>query len=314
VILLALFIISMATGGFGGSKKGTTGKTLSQAEVQAKTETYLKTLVQGQTVSIDSITDAGDLYALKLTVAGKQYDSYVRKDGSILFPSGVDMTQAIPAAAAQTQAPTVVPKTDKPAVELFVMAYCPYGTQAEKGILPAVRALGDKIDFKVRFVYYSMHGQKEVTENLVQYCIQKDQPAVYEKYLACFLNASDSPGCVKSTGVDQTKLSACTAAADTQFNVTKNFNDQSTWLSGQYPKFDIDAALNTKYGVGGSPTLVINGVQSNAGRDSASFLSGICGAFNNAPAECQTALSAVSPGPGFGYDTTSAATAAGCGV
>jgi hypothetical protein len=310
VALLAGLIVALAVGG----KSPGTGKELTPAEAQAKTEAYLKTLVQGQSVSIDSVTDVGDLYQIKLTVAGKQYDSYVRKDGSILFPQGVDMTQPVAASDTQATQPTVVPQTGKPAVELFVMAYCPYGTQAEKGILPAVKALGNKIDFKVRFVYYAMHGQKEVQENLRQYCIQKDQPTVFEKYLACFLNASDSPGCLASTGVDTAKLDACTAVADTQFKVTANFNDQSSWLSGQYPKFDIDAALNTQYGVQGSPTLVINGVQSNAGRDPASFLAGICAAFNNAPAECQTQLSSTSPGPGFGYDSTSAATAAGCGV
>jgi len=201
------------------------------------------------------------------------------------------------------------------------MAYCPYGTQAEKGILPAVRALGNKIDFKVRFVYYAMHGEKEVRENLNQYCIQKGEPDKYLKYLACFLNDSTGQGsdatvtaCIKSSGVDTTKLEACKTAADTQFNVMKNYNDQTTWLNGRFPKFDIDAALNTKYGVGGSPTLIINGVQSDAGRDSASYLAGICAAFNTAPTECTTTLSSTQPGPGFGYDSVGAANAAGCGV
>jgi len=323
VVLLALFIVSIVTGGF-GSGTGSSVKALSQAEIKTRTQAYLATLVQGQTVSIDSITDRGDLYALGLTVAGKQYQSYVTKDGAILFPSGIDMTAQVPAASnAAAQTPTAVPKTDKPKVELFVMSYCPFGTQAEKGILPAVRALGDKIDFSVKFVYYSMHGQKEVNENLNQYCIETEQPDKYLKYLACFLNDSAGQGsqsaidaCVQSTGVDTAKLDACKIADDKAFNVTANYNDQASWLNGQFPKVDLNLADNLKYNVGGSPTLVINGVTYNdkGQRSPANFQSYICAAFNNAPAECQTTLSNTQPGPGFGYDSVGAANAAGCGA
>jgi hypothetical protein len=314
IVLLVGLIISLAV-----RPSNTNGGAVSSDDAKAKTEAYLKSIANGQ-ASVDSITDIGDLYSVKITVAGQQYDSYVTKDGKLLFPQGIDITKDATAGTANTQAPTVVPKTDKPAVELFVMSYCPYGTQAEKGILPAVRALGDKIDFKIRFVYYAMHGEKEVKENLNQYCIQSEQPDKYVKYLACFLNSSDGgsdasvSACLTLANVDKTKLEACKTASDTKFNIMKNFNDKASWLNGNFPKFDIDAALNTKYGVGGSPTLVINGVESNAGRDSASYLKGICAAFNNEPAECQTQLSATSPGPGFGYDSTGAATAAGCGV
>ena len=327
VVLAILFIASLATKGFSGTgtaTAATTGKTLSAAEIQTKAEAYLNQLFagQGQNATVDSVKDVGDLYSLNINVGGRTYNSFARKDGSFLFPSGIDLTQAPAAAPAATaQAPTVVPKSDKPQVELFVMAYCPYGTQAEKGILPAIRTLGDKVDFKVRFVYYSMHGQKEVNQNLMQYCIQTEQPDKYLNYLACFLNDSAGQGsdsainaCLASTQVDQTKLNACIAKDDAAFNVTANWNNKASWLSGNYPLFSTDAALNVKYGVQGSPTLVINGVQSNAGRDSASFLAGICNSFNNQPAECNTQLSSTTPGTGFGYDSTAAATAAGCGV
>jgi len=320
IVLLIGLIVSLAVGGGKSSTYG--GATASISSVKATTETYLKSIANGQ-ASVDNVTDIGGLYYMKLTVSGKQYDSYVSKDGKLLFPQGIDLsTPVAPSqAAAAATTPTVVPKTDKPTVELFVMAYCPYGTQAEKGILPAVKTLGDKIDFKVRFVYYAMHGEKEVKEDLNQYCIESEQPDKYLKYLACFLNDSvgqgsdaDVAACIVSTGIDTTKLNACKTATDTKFNIMKDFNDKSSWLNGNFPKIELDATLNTKYNVGGSPTLIINGVESNAGRDSASFLSGICAAFNNAPSECQTQLSSTQPGPGFGYDSVGAANAAGCGV
>ena len=72
--------------------------------------------------------------------------------------------------------------------------------------------------------------------------------------------------------------------------------------------------LNDKYGIGGSPTLVINGAQANSGRDSVSYLRTICAAFNDAPEACNTELSSAQPSPGFGYETTSGSTTtAQCG-
>lgn len=320
MVLLIALIISVFTGGFSGT--GGNGREVSEEELKTKTIAYLGQILPGQTVSVDSITDEGNVYAMKLTVAGRPYNSYATKDGKLLFPSAIDMTEeAKTPSEAQPPAQTNVPKTDKPQVELFVMSHCPYGTQAEKGMLPAVRTLGDKIDFKVRFVYYAMHPSVgEVEEQLRQYCIQKEQPDVYLKYLACFLNATDggsaahSENCRKLTGVNEAKMDSCYEAADEEFSVTKNLKDQSSWLSGRFPLFNTDKELNTKYGVGGSPTLVINGVTVNSGRDSASYLAAICNAFTNKPEECNTQLSTVSPGPGFGYDSTAAATAAGCGV
>ncbi len=55
------------------------------------------------------------------------------------------------------------------------MAYCPYGTQEEKGILPVVNTLNNKIDFKVKFCDYAMHGKQEIDEQLNQYCIETEQ-------------------------------------------------------------------------------------------------------------------------------------------
>ena len=328
VILAVLFISAIATKGFSGNKTTGLPGQLSAQEVQTKTTAYLNNMLkaQGQTATVDSVQDAGDLYSLKITIGTQSYSSYARKDGSLLFPQGIDMSQN-PVAASGSQgaqpAPTNVPKTDKPKVELFVMAYCPYGTQSEKGILPAVRALGDKVDFTIKFVDYSMHESfvPEVEENLRQYCIEKNQPAVYQKYLACFLNASDPQGrnanttqCQQKTGVDVVAMNKCYSDTDTQYSITKTMADKSTWLSGQFPQFNIQKDLNTQYGVQGSPTLVINGVQASSGRDSQSYLTAICNAFNNKPSECSTQLSSTTPGPGFGYDSVGQAQAAGCGI
>ena len=321
LVLAIALVISIFTGGFSGTGPASSGG-VSEETLKTKTVEYLGQILPGQDVSVDSIVDEGNIYSLKLTVAGRPYDSYATKDGKLLFPSAIDMTaDAGTPAEAQPPADTNIPKTDKPMVELFVMSHCPYGTQAEKGMLPAVRALGDSVDFKIRFVYYAMHGEKEVKEQLTQYCIQSEMPDKYLSYLACFLNDSAGQGsvaasnkCMTDLDIDTKDLDTCIAETDEEFDVTKSFNDESTWLSGRFPLFNTDKEANTKYSVGGSPTLIINGVNSNAGRDSASYLAAICNAMTTPAPECSTQLSAVSPGPGFGYDSTAAATAAGCGV
>jgi hypothetical protein len=77
--------------------------------------------------------------------------------------------------------------------------------------------------------------------------------------------------------------------------------------------FYAQKADNDKYGVQGSPTLVINGAQISSGRDSAGLLKTICSAFNTAPSECQKQLSSASPSAGFGEGTdTSGDAAASC--
>jgi hypothetical protein len=163
-----------------------------------------------------------------------------------------------------------------------------------------------------------MHDKKELDENLRQYCIQKNQPAKLSAYLTCFLKKGEGTeaSCMTSSGVASATVATCMKQADTQFNVTKNFEDKSTY-QGTFPPFDVDKADNEKYGVKGSPTLVINGVEaSSAGRDSKSLLKTICSGFKTEPKECATELSAAAPAPGFGEGTvqgTAAGSDAACG-
>lgn len=202
---------------------------------------------------------------------------------------------------------------DGKCVELFVMSYCPYGTQAEKGIIPAVELLGDSVDFHVRFVYYAMHGQAELNEQLAQYCIQYEQRDKYLDYLTCFLDAGNSASCLTSAGINTNQLSTCVSRADTAFNVTNMYADQATWLSGRYPTFNPHLSLNDEYGIGGSPQLVVNGeVVQPASRSPQAYLDAICNALPSQPSACSEQLSNTAYSAGFGY-TDGASTSASCG-
>ena len=210
-----------------------------------------------------------------------------------------------------------ITKTDKPNVELFVMSYCPYGTQIEKGIIPVVNALKDSIDFEIKFVNYAMHpSQGEVEENLRQYCIQRDYKEKYLNYLSKFLETGSYEEAFSSIGLNEEDISDCEEETDKEFDITKNLEDKSSWSGGRFPQFMIHDVDNRKYGIQGSPTLVINGEKVQSGRDAESLLNIICEAFTNEPSECNIDMASFgTPAPGFGFETQGgSATAAGCAV
>lgn len=217
-------------------------------------------------------------------------------------------------APAQNAPVANAPKSDRPAVELFVMSYCPYGLQMEKAYLPAMELLKNKADISVKFVSYAMHDLKELEENTRQYCIQSEQSDKFIPYLKCFTGKDDYKACLATAGVNEGKMNACVGATNQKYGIITKYNDQSTWLNGRFPVYPIHQDLNTQYGVQGSPTLVINGAQSEAGRTPEAVKQAICAAFNSPPSECQKTLDTAAPAPGFGATTGGNANAqAGCG-
>jgi len=205
----------------------------------------------------------------------------------------------------------MMPKKEKPEVELFVMSHCPFGTQIEKGMLTVARLLGDKINFNMRFCSYAMHMKKELDEQTLQHCIQKEYNDKYFDYLACFLKEGKTDDCLKEVELSG-KLDSCIEQTDKEFKITEKFNDQSTWSGGRYPLFDVHKESNDKYGVRGSPTLVINGVTAEkVRRDPASLLNAICIGFKDKPAECNEELSSENPSPGFGFSEGSSTSTGG---
>ncbi len=212
--------------------------------------------------------------------------------------------------------PKVENKMDKPKVELFVMSYCPYGLQAEKALLPVVDLLKDKADFEIKFVNYAMHPDNgEVEENTRQHCLQKEQKDQYWEYLKCFVKDGDSEECLKEANIDAEALEKCMNEVNEEYQIDEIMNNKDEWLNGRFPKYPINDEENQKYGVQGSPTLVINGevVKGNLQRSPEAFKEVICSAFEEAPTECDENLSSESMPPMFGYSGSAPATAGTCG-
>lgn len=304
--------------------------TIEPAAAKTKMETFIKDgLGVPDTVEFtvgDPAKESG-VYKATVTIQKKDYPMYLSLDGTEFFPNAIteDVVAKAKDAATASATPALaqeVPKSAKPEVRLFVMSYCPYGTQIEKGILPVLATLGNKIDFNLEFVSYSMHNnkatgdRKELDENLRQYCVRTLEPTKLTTYLGCFLKKGQGTeaDCLKTAGVDAAKNALCMSDSDTKFEVTKDFADESTY-QGSFPPFNADKADNDKYAVQGSPTLVINGVTADSQRDPASLLKTICNAFDKAPAECGKALATTAPAAGFGDGTAAsgASSGAACG-
>ncbi len=314
-VVLGVLVVIMLVGG-----TGFTGNVISQDDIGSKAVGFINSqILQGQgEVELSSVSEESGFYKVLVEYNGNSVPVYFTKDGYYLGSSLVSVdsvsTTFGSSSSSGTQT-TSVTKSDKPAVELFVMSHCPYGTQAEKGILPVAELLGDKIDFNIRFVYYAMHpSQGEVEEQLRQYCIQEEQENKFNGYLECFLEEGDSDGCLVSEGIDKSALNSCYSAADKEFDVLSNKDDTSGWLSGRYPLFNVDKSLNEQYEVRGSPTLVINGKQVSSGRSPAAMLDTICSSFTegNVPEECGNQnLPTDSYVPGFGWTLSTGATTEG---
>jgi len=270
-----------------------TGKVVSESYAKDKLMDFVKSRGINDAKILESNEKSG-LYEIVLSIQGQEIPLYMTKDGKyitqILIPT--DMKNIEPVNNPQT--PKEVPKSDKPKVELFVMTYCPYGTQAEKGLIPVIKTLGNKIDAKIRFVHYFMHGDKEEKETYNQVCIREEQSSKFLSYLECFLEDGNSERCITKVGIDKTKLENCLKTKSKDY-------------------YEKDKELSEKYGVQGSPTLILNGVEVNSARDSNSFLNTVCSSFNTKPSECSKQLSNQSPSPGFGYSVSTTSSQASCG-
>ncbi len=313
--VLVVLLIASVTWGLTSSAKA-----INPEEAKTKTENFINEtlMVEGQSATINSITKEDEFYKMAVDIGqGRVVNSYLSLDGKLFFPQALEVTSkddAVNDNSANTNSEPVIPenitKAETPKVELFTMSHCPFGTQMEKGILPVANLLEDKIDFEIKFVDYAMHGKEELDEQTNQYCIMQEEPDKFNEYLACFLEDGNTSACLKETNINTTSINSCIENTDNEYKITENFENKVNY-NGSYPEFPIHKEDNVKYGVGGSPTLVINEQEVSTGRDSATLLATICSAFEGeAPEECDANLSSTSPSSGFGYNNGSSNTGA----
>ena len=184
-----------------------------------------------------------------------------------------------------------------PTLEAFVVSYCPYGLQMEKGILPAYELLNGKANFKIRFID-PMHGQTETDEDNRQMCIREETKQFWP-YLQCFVDKGEGSesACMKEVGIDESKINDCMA------NRAEGYFETDSQIADQYG------------GVTGSPTTFIDGKEVQIyPRSPQDVLNAVCNAFTDKPSECSQKLDSSNPSAGFGLGTSSSSSAASCGA
>jgi hypothetical protein len=248
---------------------------------------------QGSLASLDHVTEVNGVYEVAIQYNSQPLSLYATRDCTLLFTNYYDMnTSASGNRQAAAQQPAV--KSDRPVANLYVMAFCPYGTQAETAMKPVVDLLGSKADINLHYIttvsgtsadsVSSLHGAGEVQEDLRQVCIQKYNP---EK-LWDYVNRFDTSCYPVSASADTQK--SCELNVSTAAGI--NMSAVESCASGPegVSLLKADETDSDKNSVSGSPTLIINGVTYSGDRSPEAFKEAICNSFTTAPAECATNL------------------------
>ena len=141
-------------------------------------------------------------------------------------------------------------------LDLFAMSECPYGVMAENNMEEVLNTFGDNIDFSIHFIasdngdgtFSSLHGQKEVDENIRQVCVMEHNNAEFFSYLMC-QNVNYNAGtdldttweaCASDNSIDTATIQACYTG-----------NEGAELLRA-------NIELTNELGIGSSPTFLIN--------------------------------------------------------
>lgn len=304
-ILLAIAVVALFFLKSGVSPTGYS--TLSPLQASEKAikwiESYFKaTGVDANITLLNASEIEGGLYQFTVKISSSMgentYTYFVSRDGKYFIPHAIS-TENLLKAEEENNLEKDIEKREKPEANLFIMSHCPFGVQFLKAYVQVMEVFKDKASLNINFVNYIMHGKKELDDNLVIYCIQKEQRDKLTKFIRCFVESGNSTKCISDVNIDKNKLNSCIAATDEKFNITKLYNNQSTWLNGRYPRFPIDDELVKKYNVRGSPTFVVNGREVRVTRSANAIKEVICSSFTNPPQECNFTMSTIVESPGF---------------
>ncbi|MFZ5559520.1 MAG: DsbA family protein [Patescibacteria group bacterium] len=292
-VIVIIIIVGVVFGWYYLSKKS---KSILKPQVAAEkainfiNQTYLK----GQaTAVLGQVSEERGVYKIQFKIEDQEYTAYATKDGKLLFPSGVEMPDNVTAPTTGSD----IPKKDSVLAQLFVMSFCPYGNQAEEIMKDVVGVLKDKAGIELHYVIYSnyqgggsnycldkenkycsMHGIQELRQDIREFCVQKYQKDKFWDFLKeinAKCNSTNADTCwesvAKGMGIDVSKVKDC------QKNEALTILEQ-------------ELQLNEKYGIQGSPQLVINDKEYKGSRSAEAYKTAICSGFNSPPSECSQTL------------------------
>jgi hypothetical protein len=308
-LILGVLVVVLLVMTFSGNLTGNVSKEKAADNLVA----YLNTVADSP-ITLASVENLGDMYLATVSYKGQSIPVYITKDGSSYTTTLIPiLTNSSSSSKTNTQQ-TTVPKSDKPGVELYVFAYCPYGLQMEKAFIPAVNILGNNTNFNIRYIG-DMHDPQgcsgtacfEKTETERQLCIEKNYPTKYLDYISAFA-ANTAIG---SCSGDATCLTPLINSIYSTLGINANTINSCMTSNGE-TLYNAEVSNAQSKGVTGSPTLIINGVQSQADRSPEGVKGAICNAFNNVPSACTQTLSTNQTSAGFGGGSSSTASGVQC--
>lgn len=333
ILLVVIGALIYTNGDFSKILNVKFSKKLTSQEVAKKAIDYVNNVVlKGQsTVTMISFTDQDGFVKITMKLNTNQFDGYATKDGKYFFPEAFIMDKSTDTTVKNTATQDnknyltcdKLPKSTAPVLEAYIVSRCPFGLQMQRMAADAIAKNPSVAQYlKMRYMgsvsnnqIYSMHDNdesgkqipngKEGMENLRQICIREEQATKYWPYVSCQMKAGDTAGCEKSTGIDSAKLSSC-------------ISDTARGMA--YAKADF--ALSDKYGVTGSPTLILNGQTVEeftadnkpifgSARSSDELREIVCCSSSTQPGFCSAKFSTTSAATSFSQTYAAAATSAG---
>ncbi|MDD3491555.1 MAG: hypothetical protein PHG13_01100 [Candidatus Pacebacteria bacterium] len=296
-LLIILMVVAFLVGY--GSKNGISAKLFNNKKAETlaqKAVDYINFNFFGLTeeeggATLVSVVEESGVYKFKMKIDDIEYDSFVTKDGKILFPEGITMQEEEQEVA---QTCEDLSKKEQPVLKAFVVSYCPFGTQMLRILNEIVKNIPELSNYiKVAYMgeiqngqIAAMHGDEEAEENLRQICIRDEQKDKYWQYIDCFLKEGEAQECLVSASVDTNALEQCM---------------QDEFKGIKYAQGDFDD--QDKYEVTGSPTLILNEENVSefdfGGRTAEAVKTVICCGFNTAPEFCSQVLTEEQAAAGF---------------
>lgn len=152
-------------------------------------------------------------------------------------------------------------------LKVFVMSECPYGIRGENAMKEVFENFNNDIDFEIHYiasepspgVFQSLHGQREVEENIRQLCIKKYYDDKHFDYILCRNEdiVGDWKVCASNLMIDEAKIETCANgnegkemfSADIKIAQALGISASPTWLANNKHMFQgIDAeTVKTNY-------------------------------------------------------------------
>lgn len=291
---------------FPNAEIGTSGEGLSEQELGEKVAETMRSIpqIQQSNTTVEFLENVGiksGVYEVKISISdprglSQNMSVYVTEDSKYVFPQGLNITEQLQALEEQQdqeeqqqEVQDIKNKTETPTAQLFVQSFCPYGNQAENTMEPVHELLGEKVNWEPHYIvretedgFESLHGQVEVDQDKRELCVLEDKGL--DKWFDFVTYINDNCGsegecwetAAEETGINSSSVSDCV-------------DERGDSLLRK------EAEITAEKGVRGSPTLIINGQETNAVYkygNSDAYKDIICSAFTEGPEQCTQTLSA----------------------